>query len=333
MKNNNNEMNREQNINNNESPTDAELTALETELSSEEAIEEARQALASDDVKMYFGDMSMYPILTAEEEQELGQRILDGDESARNVLVEHNLRLVVSIAKKYLATGMELLDLIQEGNIGLIKAAERFDAAKGYKFSTYATWWIRQAINRSIADKGRNIRIPVHMYEEIGKMRRTQKALCDELGRNPTVEEIAEELGVSASKVRDYMKYSMNTTSLDVTVGEEEDVTLGDFVEDPNAPDPYDMTEKSMLQKAIGDALQMLNERERLVIIKRFGLEDGYKETLEDIGTELGVTRERVRQIQTAALRKLRSPKCAKLLRDFIETAAVSGNEGDFEVA
>ncbi len=271
-----------------------------------------------DPVRMYLKEIGNVPLLSGEEEIELAKRVEQGDEEAKKKLTEANLRLVVSIAKKYVGRGMPFLDLIQEGNMGLMKAVDKFDYTKGYKFSTYATWWIRQAITRGIADTGRTIRVPVHMVETINKTLRMTRTLLQELGREPTPEEVAERLNVPVSRVREVLKISRDPVSLDTPIGEEDDSHLGDFIEDDTALSPADSAAFSMLREELSNALESLTERERQVIILRFGLEDGRARTLEEVGKEFNVTRERIRQIEAKALRKLRHPSRSKRLKDFL---------------
>ncbi|MCD7955391.1 MAG: RNA polymerase sigma factor RpoD [Lachnospiraceae bacterium] len=271
-----------------------------------------------DPVRMYLKEIGNVPLLSGEEEIELAKRVEQGDEEAKKKLTEANLRLVVSIAKKYVGRGMPFLDLIQEGNMGLMKAVDKFDYTKGYKFSTYATWWIRQAITRGIADTGRTIRVPVHMVETINKTLRMTRTLLQELGREPTPEEVADRLGVPVSRVREVLKISRDPVSLDTPIGEEDDSHLGDFIEDDTALSPADSAAFSMLREELATALESLTERERQVIKLRFGLEDGRARTLEEVGKEFNVTRERIRQIEAKALRKLRHPSRSKRLKDFL---------------
>ena len=271
-----------------------------------------------DPVRMYLKEIGNVPLLTTEQEVELAKRVEAGDEEAKKQLTEANLRLVVSIAKKYVGRGMPFLDLIQEGNMGLMKAVDKFDYTKGYKFSTYATWWIRQAITRGIADTGRTIRVPVHMVETINKTLRMTRTLLQELGREPTPEEVAERLNVSGSRVREVLKISRDPVSLDTPIGEEDDSHLGDFIEDDSALSPADSAAFSMLRAELSTALESLTERERQVVKLRFGLEDGRARTLEEVGKEFNVTRERIRQIEAKALRKLRHPSRSKRLKDFL---------------
>ncbi len=271
-----------------------------------------------DPVRMYLKEIGNVPLLSTEEEVALAKRVEEGDESAKKQLIEANLRLVVSIAKKYVGRGMPFLDLIQEGNMGLMKAVDKFDYAKGFKFSTYATWWIRQAITRGIADTGRTIRVPVHMVETINKTLRMTRTLLQELGREPTPEEVADRLGVPVSRVREVLKISRDPVSLDTPIGEEDDSHLGDFIEDDSALSPADSAAFSMLREELETALESLTDRERQVVQLRFGLVDGRARTLEEVGKEFNVTRERIRQIEAKALRKLRHPSRSKRLKDFL---------------
>ena len=271
-----------------------------------------------DPVRMYLKEIGNVPLLSTEEEVVLAKKVEAGDERAKRSLTEANLRLVVSIAKKYVGRGMPFLDLIQEGNMGLMKAVDKFDYTKGYKFSTYATWWIRQAITRGIADTGRTIRVPVHMVETINKTLRMTRTLLQELGREPTPEEVAERLGVPVSRVREVLKISRDPVSLDTPIGEEDDSHLGDFIEDDSALSPADSAAFSMLREELGTALESLTDRERQVVQLRFGLIDGRARTLEEVGKEFNVTRERIRQIEAKALRKLRHPSRSKRLKDFL---------------
>ena len=272
-----------------------------------------------DHVRMYLKEIGKVPLLSAEEEVSLAIAIEQGDESAKQRLNEANLRLVVSIAKRYVGKGMQFLDLIQEGNLGLLKAVEKFDYQKGYKFSTYATWWIRQAITRAIADQARTIRIPVHMVETIHKLGRVSRQLSQELGKDPTPEQIAEEMGMSVEKVREIMKISQDPVSLETPVGEEEDSHIGDFIPDDDAPAPSDSAASTLLREQLMEVLQTLTPREQKVLKLRFGLEDGRQRTLEEVGREFNVTRERIRQIEAKALRKLRHPSRSKKLKDYID--------------
>ena len=273
----------------------------------------------NDPVRMYLKEIGRVPLLSAEEEIELAKRIEEGDEEAKRRLAEANLRLVVSIAKRYVGRGMLFLDLIQEGNMGLIKAVEKFDYRKGYKFSTYATWWIRQAITRAIADQARTIRIPVHMVETINKLIRVSRQLLQDLGREPSPEEIAEEMDLSVEKVREIMKIAQEPVSLETPIGEEDDSHLGDFIEDQDALAPSDAAAYELLKEQLEDVLDTLTEREENVLRLRFGLDDGRTRTLEEVGKVFGVTRERIRQIEAKALRKLRHPSRSKRLKDFLE--------------
>lgn len=272
-----------------------------------------------DPVRMYLKEIGRVPLLTAEEEIELAKRMEQGDESAKRRLAEANLRLVVSIAKRYVGRGMLFLDLIQEGNLGLIKAVEKFDYVKGFKFSTYATWWIRQAITRAIADQARTIRIPVHMVETINKLIRVSRQLLQELGREPTPEEIATQMDISVERVREIMKIAQEPVSLETPIGEEEDSHLGDFIPDEDAPAPSEAASFILLKEQLEEVLETLTPREEKVLRLRFGLDDGRTRTLEEVGQEFGVTRERIRQIEAKALRKLRHPSRSKKLKDYLE--------------
>lgn len=272
-----------------------------------------------DPVRMYLKEIGKVHLLTAEEEIELAKRMEAGDESAKKMLCEANLRLVVSIAKRYVGRGMLFLDLIQEGNLGLIKAVDKFDYRKGYKFSTYATWWIRQAITRSIADQARTIRIPVHMVETINKLIRVSRQLLQNYGREPLPEEIAAEMGITVEKVREIQKIALEPVSLETPIGEEEDSHLGDFIPDDDAPSPSEAAAFSMLKEQLLDVLDTLTEREKKVLMLRFGIEDGRARTLEEVGKEFSVTRERIRQIESKALKKLRHPSRSKKLKDYLE--------------
>ena len=283
------------------------------------AVEAMDVAAIDDPVRMYLKEIGRVSLLTAADEVDLARRIEAGDGAARTHLTEANLRLVVSIARKYIGRGMSLLDLIQEGNLGLIRAVEKFDYHKGYKFSTYATWWIRQAVTRAIADQSRTIRIPVHMVETINKLIRTDRRLVQELGRDPTDDEIAEEMGLTAERVREIRRVSQEPVSLETPIGEEEDSHLGDFVEDREAVSPSDAASLTMLHSEVEDVLDTLTPRERRVLQLRFGLIDGHQRTLEEVGKRFGVTRERIRQIEAKALRKLRHPSRSKKLRDYLE--------------
>ena len=278
------------------------------------------EGIAIDDpVKVYLKEIGRVPLLSPEEEIDLAIRIKDGDEAAKKRLSEANLRLVVSIAKRYLGRGMQFLDLIQEGNLGLIKAVEKFDYRKGYKFSTYATWWIRQAITRAIADQARTIRIPVHMVETINKLIRVSRQLLQELGREPTPEEIAEEMDMPVDRVREILKISQEPVSLETPIGEEEDSHLGDFIQDDNVPVPADAAAFTLLKEQLVEVLGTLTEREQKVLRLRFGLDDGRARTLEEVGKEFNVTRERIRQIEAKALRKLRHPSRSRKLKDYLD--------------
>lgn len=311
-----------------ESPDDYELSEIEKDDGHEEEKVKDDEDLEStlpknvavdDPVRMYLKEIGKVPLLTAEEEIELAKRMEAGDEAAKQKLCESNLRLVVSIAKRYVGRGMLFLDLIQEGNLGLIKAVDKFDWKKGFKFSTYATWWIRQAITRSIADQARTIRIPVHMVETINKLMRIQRQLLQELGREPTPEEIAAEMDITEEKVREIMKIAQEPVSLETPIGEEEDSHLGDFIPDEEVPAPADATAYSMLKEQLVEVLDTLAEREQKVLKLRFGLEDGRARTLEEVGKQFDVTRERIRQIEAKALRKLRHPSRSKKLKDYLE--------------
>ncbi|WP_434311045.1 RNA polymerase sigma factor RpoD [Hominifimenecus sp. rT4P-3] len=275
--------------------------------------------LPSDPVKMYLKEIGNVILLTSEEEQELAMRIAAGDEEAKRRLAEANLRLVVSVAKRYVGRGMQLLDLIQEGNLGLMRAVEKFDYQKGYKFSTYATWWIRQAITRAIADQGRTIRIPVHMVETMNRLLRLSRQMVQELGREPRPEELAARSGIPADKIGEILKMTQEPVSLNTPIGEEEDSRLGDFIEDEHVEVPLDAATYLLLQEQLGEVMSTLTEREQRVLEMRFGLLDGQSRTLEEVGKEFQVTRERIRQIESKALRKLRHPSRSRKLRDFLE--------------
>ena len=279
----------------------------------------SQEGLAIDDpVRMYLKEIGKIPLLSPERELYLAEQIALDNKAAKDELIEANLRLVVSIAKRHVGKGMYFLDLIQEGNLGLIKAVEKFDYSKGYKFSTYATWWIRQAITRAIADQARTIRIPVHMVETIHKVSRTARTLLQELGREPTTDEIAEKLGITPDKVRDIMKIAQDPVSLETPIGEEEDSHLGDFVEDTDSPAPSESASYSLLREQLCNILHTLTPREEQVIKLRFGLEDGRPRTLEEVGKQFNITRERIRQIEAKALRKLRHPSRSKTLKDYL---------------
>lgn len=300
----------------------APIIAIDKEVEEEADLETALdfEGMSIDDpVRMYLREIGRVPLLSAAQEVSLAQRMQNGDEEARRHLTEANLRLVVSVAKKYIGRGMSLLDLIQEGNIGLIRAVEKFDYRKGFKFSTYATWWIRQAITRAIADQARTIRIPVHMVETINRLIRTSRRLVQELGRDPTSDEIAKEMGLPPEKVREIQKISQEPVSLETPIGEEEDSHLGDFIEDQKALAPADAASHQLLKEQVEDVLDSLTQRERRVLQLRFGLDDGRSRTLEEVGREFGVTRERIRQIEAKALRKLRHPSRSKKLKDYLE--------------
>ena len=303
-----------------ELPELAEIEAVEEV--TEEEIMETEAAVDNftidDPVRMYLKEIGKVPLLTAEEEVELAIKMSEGDEDAKRRMAEANLRLVVSIAKRYVGRGMLFLDLIQEGNLGLIKAVEKFDYTKGYKFSTYATWWIRQAITRAIADQARTIRIPVHMVETINKVIRVSRQLLQELGHDPSAEEIAEEMGMPVEKVRDILKIAQEPVSLETPIGEEEDSHLGDFIPDEDASEPSEAASFSLLKEQLMEVLDTLTPREKKVLELRFGIVDGRTRTLEEVGKEFNVTRERIRQIEAKALRKLRHPSRSKKLRDFL---------------
>ncbi len=293
---------------------------LETGDSEDTPTEPGSETVVIDDpVKVYLKEIGRVPLLTTEEEIDLAMRIMDGDASAKQRLSEANLRLVVSIAKRYVGRGMQFLDLIQEGNLGLIKAVEKFDYTKGFKFSTYATWWIRQAITRAIADQARTIRIPVHMVETINKVKKVSSQLLHRNGHEPTAEEIAKELDMPVDKVREIMRVAQEPVSLETPIGEEEDSHLGDFIPDDDAPAPADAASHTLLKEQLGDVLSTLTPREEKVLRLRFGLEDGRPRTLEEVGKEFDVTRERIRQIEAKALRKLRHPSRSKKLKDFLD--------------
>jgi len=292
------------------------VSELEKEL---EVLSTLESTTITDPVRMYLKEIGRVHLLTFEQEISLAKRAEKGDKKAKAKLIESNLRLVVSIAKKYVGRGMTLLDLIQEGNQGLIRAVEKYDWRKGYKFSTYATWWIRQAITRAIADQARTIRIPVHMVETINRFQRLSRQLMQELSREPTPEEVADAMKIDVSKVHEILKISQEPTSLETPVGDEEDSHLGDFIQDTSAPTPYDATSKQLLKEQMEEVLSTLSDREKRVLIYRFGLDDGRAKTLEEVGKTFGVTRERIRQIEAKALRKLRHPSRSKKLKDYLE--------------
>ena len=313
-------------------PDDFDFDSMEPDPEAEAELEELVEAAESDDltdmpkgvtvddpVRMYLKEIGKVPLLTADEEMDLAQRMEQGDEEAKKRLCEANLRLVVSIAKRYVGRGMLFLDLIQEGNLGLIKAVDKFDWRKGFKFSTYATWWIRQSITRSIADQARTIRIPVHMVETINKQIRVTRQLLQELGRDPSPEEIAAEMEIPVEKVREISKIAQEPVSLETPIGEEEDSHLGDFIPDEDVPSPADAAAFSMLKEQLDEVLSTLTDREQEVLRLRFGLDDGRQRTLEEVGQMFKVTRERIRQIEAKALRQLRHPHRSKRLRDYLE--------------
>ena len=295
---------------------DADLSEVEEE-ELVDPVDLAAEYNLDDPVRMYLKEIGQVKLLSAEEEVELAKRVAEGDQEAKNKLTEANLRLVVSIAKKYSGRGLHILDLIQEGNTGLIRAVDKFDWQKGNKFSTYATWWIRQAITRAIADQARTIRVPVHMVEVINKATRCNRKLVQELGREPTMDEIAKELGLPVEKIIEANRTAADTLSLDTPVGDEEDTTIGSFVEDDNTPGPADATSNALLAEALSEILGTLTEREANVLRMRFGMHDGRTHTLEEVGQIFGVTRERIRQIENKAIRKLRHPSRAKKIKDF----------------
>ena len=301
-----------------EEPDIEDLKEVE-ELKLDEITDTSFEGISVDDpVRMYLREIGRIPLLTYDEELELAKKILEGDEDAKQKLAESNLRLVVSIAKKYVGRGMLFLDLIQEGNMGLIKAVEKFDYTKGFKFSTYATWWIRQAITRAIADQARTIRIPVHMVETINKLIRISRHLLQQLGREPSPEEIAAEMEIPVEKVTEIQKIAQDPVSLETPIGEEEDSHLGDFIQDEDSPAPHDAASYTMLREQLEEVMNTLTPREAKVLKLRFGLEDGKSRTLEEVGKEFNVTRERIRQIEAKALRKLRHPSRSKKLRDYM---------------
>ncbi|OKZ67155.1 MAG: RNA polymerase sigma factor RpoD [Clostridium sp. 28_12] len=301
-----------------EEPDVDDLKEVE-ELKLDEITDNSFEGISVDDpVRMYLREIGKIPLLSYEKELELAKRILNNDEEAKQELAEANLRLVVSIAKKYVGRGMLFLDLIQEGNMGLIKAVEKFDYTKGFKFSTYATWWIRQAITRAIADQARTIRIPVHMVETINRLIRTSRHLLQQLGREPTPEEIAKEMDMSVEKVMEIQKIAQDPVSLETPIGEEDDSHLGDFIQDEDSPAPHDAASYTLLREQLEEVMNTLTPREAKVLKLRFGLEDGKARTLEEVGKEFDVTRERIRQIEAKALRKLRHPSRSKKLRDYM---------------
>ena len=307
-----------------DNPTLSEMQAIEDEglpadLDEPEALpEDVENAKLDDPVRMYLKEIGRIKLLTPEEEQEIAKKMAEGDEDARKRMSEANLRLVVSIAKRYVGRGMQLLDLIQEGNLGLMKAVEKLDYTKGYKFSTYATWWIRQSITRAIADQARTIRIPVHMVETINRVLRTSHSMVQKLGREPTTKEIADELHIEESKVEEVLKIAQEPVSLETPIGEEEDSHLGDFIQDDEASQPSEEASYTLLREQLEEVLSTLTPREEQVLRMRFGLTDGKPHTLEEVGKEFDVTRERIRQIESKALRKLRHPSRSKKLRDFL---------------
>ena len=301
-------------------PTDSDLMNIDSQFQEDlnKLEESAEEGTTTDPVRMYLKEIGKIPLLSAEEEIELAKRISEGDEEAKKRMIEANLRLVVSVAKHYLGRGMQLLDLIQEGNMGLLKAVEKFDYTKGYKFSTYATWWIRQSITRAVADQARTIRIPVHMVETINRVSRTSRSLVQELGREPTLDEISDALGIPQEKIAEVMKIAQDPVSLETPVGEEDDSHLGDFIPDSDVTEPAESASYNMLRQQLTEVMQTLSPRECKVLRLRFGMEDGRAHTLEEVGKEFDVTRERVRQIEAKALRKLRHPSRSKLLKDFL---------------
>ena len=301
-------------------PTDSDLMNIDSQFQEDlnKLEESAEEGTTTDPVRMYLKEIGKIPLLSAEEEIELAKRISEGDEEAKKRMIEANLRLVVSVAKHYLGRGMQLLDLIQEGNMGLLKAVEKFDYTKGYKFSTYATWWIRQSITRAVADQARTIRIPVHMVETINRVSRTSRSLVQELGREPTLDEISDALGIPQEKIAEVMKIAQDPVSLETPVGEEDDSHLGDFIPDSDVTEPAESASYNMLRQQLTEVMQTLSPRECKVLRLRFGMEDGRAHTLEEVGKEFDVTRERVRQIEAKALRKLRHPSRSKMLKDFL---------------
>ena len=300
--------------------SDAGIQIVDEDQRDRELFEQALSDIGLDDpVKMYLKDIGRVPLLSAEEEVDLAKRMQENDESAKKRLSEANLRLVVSIAKRYVGHGMLFLDLIQEGNLGLMKAVEKFDYQKGFKFSTYATWWIRQSITRAIADQARTIRIPVHMVETINKLTRVQRVLLQEFGREPTPSEIAEKMGITEERVREIQKIAQDPVSLETPIGEEEDSHLGDFIQDDNVPVPAEAAAFTLLKEQLEEVLATLTDREQKVLKLRFGLDDGRARTLEEVGKEFNVTRERIRQIEAKALRKLRHPSRSRKLKDYLD--------------
>lgn len=302
-------------------PSDMDLQSIDEQIPDnleEMQISEGGEINTTDPVRMYLKEIGKIPLLSQEEEQEVGKRIAEGDEEASKRMVEANLRLVVSVAKHYLGRGMQLLDLVQEGNMGLLKAVEKFDYTKGYKFSTYATWWIRQSITRAVADQARTIRIPVHMVETINRVSRTSRALVQTLGREPTLAEISREVGIPEDRIAEVIKISQDPVSLETPVGEEDDSHLGDFIPDQIVKEPAESASFNMLREQLNEVMQTLSPRECKVLRLRFGLEDGRPHTLEEVGKEFDVTRERVRQIEAKALRKLRHPSRSRMLKDFL---------------
>ncbi|MCI8611767.1 MAG: RNA polymerase sigma factor RpoD [Clostridiales bacterium] len=303
----------------------AEFEEIETEVGQNESAEDMEKMLQQegltidDPVRMYLKEIGKVPLLDAEQELEVAEKMAQGDPQAKQMLIEANLRLVVSIAKRYVGKGMFFLDLIQEGNLGLMKAVEKFDYTKGYKFSTYATWWIRQAITRAIADQARTIRIPVHMVETIHKVSRYQRQLLQELGHEASADEVAEKIGMSPEKVREIMKIAQDPVSLETPIGEEEDSHLGDFIPDDDSPAPQEAASYAMLREQIREVLHTLTPREEHILKLRYGLNDGRTHTLEEVGKEFNITRERIRQIEAKALRKLRHPSRSKRLKDFLD--------------
>lgn len=299
-------------------PSDDDLLTMEEQLPEDFEIVSTEEISTTDTVRMYLKEIGKIPLLSSEDEFKLAEQIAAGDEAAKKRMVEANLRLVVSVAKHYLGRGMQLLDLIQEGNMGLLKAVEKFDYTKGYKFSTYATWWIRQSITRAVADQARTIRIPVHMVETINRVSRATRELMQTLGREPTMAEISRELGIPEDRISEVIKIAQDPVSLETPVGEEDDSHLGDFIPDSVSSEPAESASFNMLRQLLGEVMQTLSPRECKVLRLRFGLEDGRPHTLEEVGREFDVTRERVRQIEAKALRKLRHPSRSKVLRDFL---------------